>query len=219
MSNDVSRVPHYDGSSSYSMSGIPPQGNPHEISHVQKYGKKVQELNLWTNPSGHESIGNNLADGGIPHGDSHPICMKNMDDGTTIHCSNQPSNTNDWRHGMSNNVSQVLNHNVKSSYSLSHVIPQDNPRGISHVREHDNKVQESNLRTNRSGHDSIVNNLTDGGMPHSDSRLTGMQNMDDSTMSSCSTFISLGPPNTTCESPYNYNHDYSHSSSSTSCKL
>ena len=34
-------------------------------------------------------------------------------------------------------------------------------------------------------------------------------------MSSCSTVMLLGPPNTTRESPDSYNHDYSHNSSST----
>ena len=82
-----------------------------------------------------------------------------MEDGTMNHCSVPPSDTNDLRYGMSNNVSQVLSHNVKSSYSQSRVSPQGNPCGISHVQEHDNEIQESNLWTNPSRHDSIGNNL------------------------------------------------------------
>ena len=108
---------------------------------------------------------------------------------------------------MSNDISQVPNHNVKSSYSLSHVISQGNPRRNSHVREHDNVVQESNLQTKPSDHNSIGNNLADGGISNGDSHPTGIQNMEDETMSSCSTVMLLGPPNTTCESPENYNND------------
>ena len=66
--------------------------------------------------------------------------------------------------------------------------------------EHDNEVQESNLCTNLSGHDSIVNNLACDGMPHGDSHPPGMQNMEDGTMSSCSNGMSLGPPKSTRES-------------------
>ena len=97
-----------------------------------------------------------------------------MEDGTMNHCSVPLSYTNDLRHGMSNNVRQVLNHNVSSSSSQSCVSPQGNPRGIIHVQEHDNKVQESNLRTNPSGHDSIGNNLQRGVIPHGDSHPTGI---------------------------------------------
>ena len=215
MSNDVSQVSYYNGSISYSPSFFPPQGNPCGISHVREHGNKVQESNLRTNPSGHDSIGNNLQCGGIPHGDSHPTGMQNMEDGTMNHCSVPPSDTNDLRHGMSNNVSQVLNHNVSSSYSQSCVSPQGNPRRISHVREYGNKVQERNLRTNPSGHDSIGNYLACGGIIHGDSHPKGMQNMEDSTMNSFSTGMSLGRPKTTCKSPDDYNHDYSHSISST----
>ena len=112
---------------------------------MRENGNKVQKHNLWTNPSGHDSIGSNLVYGGIPHGDSHPTYMHNMEDGTMYHCSVPPSNTNDLRHVSSKDVSQVLNHNVSSSYSYSRASPQDNPRGISNVREHDNEVQGSNL--------------------------------------------------------------------------
>ena len=98
---------------------------------MKKYGNEVQERNLRTNPSGYDSIGSC----GIPHSDSYRTGIQNMGDGTMNHCSIQPPDTNDLIHGMSNNVSQVLNHNIKSSYSLSRVIPQGNPRGISHVRK------------------------------------------------------------------------------------
>ena len=110
-----------------------------------------------------------------------------MDDGTTNHCSVQPSDTNDLRYGMYNDTSQVLNHNVKSSYSLSCVIPQGNTRRIIHVREYGNEVQERSLWTNCSGHESTSNNLFDGGISHGDSQQIGMQNMEDGTMSICST--------------------------------
>ena len=133
MSNDVSRVPYHNGSSSYSPSCVSPQGNTRGISHAREHGNKVQESNLRINPSGHDSIGNNLQCGGIPHGASHPIYMQNMEDGTMNHCSVPPSDTNDLRHSMSNNASQVLNHNVSSSYSQSRVSPQGNLRGIGHV--------------------------------------------------------------------------------------
>ena len=116
---------------------------------------------------------------------------------------------------MSNNVSQVLNHNVSSSYSQSRVSPQVNPRGISHVREHDNEVQESNLRSSSSIYDSISSNLQCGDIPHDDSHPTGMQNIEDGTMNSFSTGMSLGQPKTTCEILDNYNHDYTNSTSST----
>ena len=102
---------------------------------------------------------------------------------------------------MSNDVSQVLNHNIKSSYSQSHVSPQGNPRRTSYVRNHDNKVYESNLRTNLSGHDSIRNKITCGCIPHGDSHPTGMHNMEDGTMISCSTGMPLERPTTTRESP------------------
>ena len=82
-----------------------------------------------------------------------------MEDGTMNHCSVPTSDTNDLRHSMSNNIGQVLNHNVSSSYSQSCVSPQGNSRRISHVQEHDNEVQESNLRTIPSNYDSISNNL------------------------------------------------------------
>ena len=42
-----------------------------------------------------------------------------------------------------------------------------------------------------------------------------MQNMEDGTMNSFSTSMSLGGPKTTHESPDDYNHDYSHITSST----
>ena len=174
---------------------------------MRKYGNEVQERSIWINRSGHDYIGNNLADCSIPHGDSLRTGMYNINNGTTNNCSVQPSDTNDLRHGMSNNVSQVLNHNVKSSYSLSRVIPQGNPCGISHVRKYGNEVHKRNLRTKCSSHNSIGNNLGDGDIPHGNSHQTGMQNMDDGTMSSCSTIILLGPPNTTRESPDDYSHD------------
>ena len=60
MSNNLSKIPYHDGSSSYSLSYISPKDNPRGISHVREHGYKVQESNLWTNPSGHESIGNNI---------------------------------------------------------------------------------------------------------------------------------------------------------------
>ena len=145
MSNNVSRVSHYDDSSSYSPSGVSPQGKPHGASHVREHGNKVQESNIRTNRSGHDSISSNLADGCIPHGDRHPTGMQNVDDGTMNHCNVQPSDTNDWRHGMSNDVSQLLNDNISSSYSLSRFSPQGNPSGSSHVRKHDNKVHKHNL--------------------------------------------------------------------------
>ena len=59
------------------------------------------------------------------------------------------------------------------------------------MRGHNNKVQEISLRTNTSNHDSIGNKLQCGGIPHGDIHPTGMQNMEDGTMSSCSTVISL----------------------------
>ena len=71
-------------------------------------------------------------------------------------------------------VMQVLNDNVGSSYSQSCVSPQGNPRIISHVREHNNNVQEINFRTNPSGHDSIGNNLQCDGIHHGDSHPTGI---------------------------------------------
>ena len=70
-----------------------------------------------------------------------------------------------------------------------------NPHGTSHVQKHGNTLHKRNLWINRSGHDSIGNNLGDGGIPHDDSNQTGMQNMDDGTMSSCSTVVLLVPPN------------------------
>ena len=78
MSNNISCVPYYDGSSSYYLSCVSPQCNPRGISHVREHGNEVQESNLWTNPSGHDSISNNLACGGIPHGASYPTGMQNM---------------------------------------------------------------------------------------------------------------------------------------------
>ena len=54
MSNDVARVPNYDGSSSYSPSGVYPQGDLRGTSHLQEHGNKVKEINLRTNPSGHD---------------------------------------------------------------------------------------------------------------------------------------------------------------------
>ena len=59
MSNDVSRVPYHNGSSGYSPNFVSPQGTPRGISHVREHGNEVQESNLRTNPSGHDSIGNN----------------------------------------------------------------------------------------------------------------------------------------------------------------
>ena len=112
-----------------------------------------------------------------------------MEDGTMNHCSVPPFDTNDLRHGIPNDDSQVLNHTVMSSYSQIRVSPQGNPRVISHVQEHNNKVQESNLRTNLSGYDSIGNNLQCGGIHHGDSHSTGIQNMEDGTMNSFSTSI------------------------------
>ena len=80
MSKNASRVPHYDASSSYSLSDVNPQGNPRGISHVQKYNNEVQESNLRTNRSGHDSIGINLVYGCLPHDDSHPTGMNNMNE-------------------------------------------------------------------------------------------------------------------------------------------
>ena len=210
MSNNVSQVPYHNGSSSYSPSCVSPQDNPCISSHVREHSNKVQESNLRTNPFGHDSIGNNLVCDVIPHGDSHPTGMQNMEDGTMNHYSVPPSDTNDLRYGISIDVNQVLNQNVSSSYSQSCVLPQGNPCGISHVREHGNKVHESNLRTNSSDHYSIGNS----GIPYGDSHLTGIQNMEDGTMKSFSTSMSLGQPKATCEIPDDYNHDYSHSTSS-----
>ena len=133
ISNNISRVPYYDVSSSYFPSSVFPQRNPHGIIHLQEHGNKVQESNIRTNPSGHDFIGNNLACDGIPHDDSYPTVMQNMEDGTMSHCIIPPSDTNYLRHGISNDISQVLNHNFKSSYSPSSVSPQVNPRGIIHV--------------------------------------------------------------------------------------
>ena len=181
---------------------------------MREHGYEVQENKLRTNPSGHDSIGNNMQCGDIPHGDIHPTGIQNMKDGTMNHCRVPPSDNNNLIHGMSKNVSQVLNHNVSSSYSQSCVSPQGNPRGISHVREHGNKVQESNLRTNPSGHDSIGNNLQCGGIPHSDSHPTAIQSMEHGTMNSFRTGMSLSRPKTTHKILENYNHDYSHSTSS-----
>ena len=115
MFNNVSCVPHYNGSSSYYTSGVFSHGNPHGISHVRKHSNKVQERNLRTNRSGYDSIGNNITDGGITHGNRHRTGMQNMNNGTTNHYSVQPYDNNDLRHIMSNNVIQVLNHNVKIS--------------------------------------------------------------------------------------------------------
>ena len=99
------RFYHYNGCSSYYPSGVSQQDNPQGISHVRNHGNEVQESNHRTNCSGHDSIGNNLDCGGIPYGDSHPTGMQNMEDGTTIHCSVRSNDTNDLRHGMSNNIS------------------------------------------------------------------------------------------------------------------
>ena len=110
------------------------------------------------------------------------------------HCSIPLSDTNDLRYGISNDVSQVLNHNVSISYSQSCVSPQGNFRGISHVQQHGSKVQESDLWTNLFGHDSIFNNLQCGGIPPGDSHSTDMQNMEYGTMSGFSTGMSLGQP-------------------------
>ena len=85
MSNDVSRVSYYDGSSSYSPSCVSLKGNPHGIIHVREHSNEVQDINLWTNPSGHDYIGNNLACGGTPHDNNHPIGMQNIEDGTMNH--------------------------------------------------------------------------------------------------------------------------------------
>ena len=82
MSIDISRVPYHNGSSSYYPSCVYLQGNPRRISHVQEHDNEVQENNLRTKPSGHDSIGNNLQCGGIPHGDRHPTGMHNMEYGT-----------------------------------------------------------------------------------------------------------------------------------------
>ena len=46
-----------------------------ELAMCEHTVTKLRESNLRTNPSGHDSIGNNLQCGGIPHGDSHPIGM------------------------------------------------------------------------------------------------------------------------------------------------
>ena len=75
MSKNFSYIPYYDGSSSYSQSGVSPQGNPREISYVQEHGNEVQESNLRTNSSDHDSTGNNLPCDGIHHSDSHPTGM------------------------------------------------------------------------------------------------------------------------------------------------
>ena len=174
MSNNVSRFPYHNVSSSYSQSHVSLQGNSLGVSHVREYSNRVQEINFRTNHSSHDSVGNDLQCGGIPHGDSHPIGMQNMEDGTMNYCSVPPSDNNYLRYGMSNDVSQVLNHNISSSYSQSHVSPQDNLRGVIHVQEHGNEVQESNLRTNPSRNNSIGNSLQWGGIPHGDSHPTGM---------------------------------------------
>ena len=46
---------------------------------------------------------------------------------------------------MFNAVRRVPYHDGSSSYFQSHVSAQGNPRGITHVREHGNEVQESNV--------------------------------------------------------------------------
>jgi len=70
MFNHVSHLLHYEGSSSYSLSCVSPQENPCGIIHVQKHDNRVLESNIWTNRSGHNSIGSSLGDGGIHHGHS-----------------------------------------------------------------------------------------------------------------------------------------------------
>ena len=82
MSSNVSCVPYHDGSSSYSLRCVSPQGDPRGISHVREHGNEVQERNLWTNSYAYDYIGNNLACGDIPHCNSHLTGMQNTDDGT-----------------------------------------------------------------------------------------------------------------------------------------